>query len=320
MRINAKNPSPSYADAMILGRTILFVAAVHAVTALSLAIASTSTNAQSQDGDLLGDIGFYVTRSADTLPDIAVANDLGYVELIAANRNVDPWLPGEGTRIVLPHAHLLPDAPRRGIVINVAEQRLYYYPPRGAVQSFPIGIATDNEAVKTGVTHISAKRIRPTWIPTASVRAEDPTLPAAVPPGPNNPLGDYALNTDWDAIVIHGTNRPYGVGRRVSHGCFRLYPADIDKLFHEVEIGTQVAVVDQPAKAGWSDGVLYLEMHPTIDQAEQLESGAEVSVVEAAGLERLILDGANAEPDEVDWGLVDKAAHERSGIPTRISK
>jgi L,D-transpeptidase ErfK/SrfK len=262
----------------------------------------------------------YVVRAEDTLVDLARDNDIGYVEIIAANPGVDPWLPAPGTRVVLPSAHLLPAAPPQGIVINLPDQRLYFFAPGKPVQSFPIGVPTPDVEVQTGSSRVVAKREKPTWFPTASERIEMPELPASVPPGPDNPLGDYALYTAWTAIVIHGTNRPYGIGRRVSHGCFRLYPEDIATLYKQISIGTAVTVVDQPAKVAWANGTLYLEVHPTLDQADEIEATGKFAPEPVPGLDRLVLEAASPFPERIDWAAVDRVASARTGIPTPISR
>ena len=262
----------------------------------------------------------YTAIESDTLPDIAMRNDLGYVELRAANPEVDPWLPGAGTRIVLPSLHILPAAPMRGIVINLAEQRLYFFPPDQPVQTYPIGVPAVGTDLRTGTTQIIAKRPNPTWYPPPSVRAEDPELPLSIAPGPDNPLGEFALYTGWTDIVIHGTNHPYGIGRRVSHGCFRLYPEDIERLYKQVAVGTTVTVVDQPAKLAWIDGELYLEVHPSLAQADEIEVSGHFTQDLIAGLDRLILDAATPYPERIDWHIVDQVARERSGIATPIFK
>lgn len=270
--------------------------------------------------DVIGELPFGIrfTQADDTLPDIAVADDLGYTELAVANPLADPWLPGEGTLLLLPTAHVLPDAPRRGIVINLAEQRLYVFPRGKPAASFPIGIGTEGADIRTGQTRVRGKRNNPTWVPTENERREMPDLPASVPPGPDNPLGPLALDLEWRSIVIHGTNRPYGIGRRVSHGCFRLYNDDIRRLFDLVTVGTPVTVVDQPAKLGWSDGDLYLEIHPTVAQADELEAEGHISPAELPGLDDLILKVAGARSADVDWDLVREAERERTGLPVRI--
>lgn len=279
------------------------------------------------DDDLIGTPPFDVmfTHPEDTLPDIAVSHRIGYTELRLANPTVDPWLPAPGSLVLLPTAHVLPAGDRRGILINLADQRLYFFPPKGGVpQSFPLGIGTEGADVRVGRTTVKGKRVAPTWTPTASMRVENPDLPASIPPGDDNPLGPMALDLAWTAIAIHGTIKPYGVGRRVSHGCFRLFNEDITTLFAQVTPGTPVQVVDQPVKLGWHQGGLYLEVHPTIAQAEEIENtgrftpiddGAEVK----AQVARTVAERAGAaRVDEVDWDLVEKAVGERNGLPVRI--
>ena len=209
---------------------------------------------------------------------------------------VDPWLPVVGSEIALPMQHVLPDAPRRGIVVNLADMRLYYFrddewPP----QTFPIGIGHGVNRTPTGVTWVTARREDPTWIPPPSLRAAEPGLPAAIGPGPDNPLGAFALNLGWPNYVIHGTNRPYGIGRQVSGGCIRLYPDHIAVLFARVAVGTPVTIVDQPVKLGWFGGELYLEMHPTQSEAEAVESGRPFARGPIPGLVQLVLHAAGAE-------------------------
>jgi L,D-transpeptidase ErfK/SrfK len=273
-------------------------------------------------------VTFFVHRSAeaDTLMDIARRYDLGFVELRAANPGIDPWQAGEGRAIVLPKLHLEPPlgngaAARQGIVVNLAEMRLYLFRGVGApVTSFPIGIGRDGWETPVGVTKIVRKRKDPVWVPPASIRARDPRLPAQVPPGPNNPLGAFALNLAWPSYVIHGTNKPDGVGRRVSHGCLRLYPEDIERLFELVEVGTPVTVIDQPVKVGWIGGALYLELHPNQQQALEIELTGSFTPEPLPDLRRTIESFTERADVVVDWSLVVAAARERRGIATRISR
>lgn len=286
---------------------------------LGLILAGTAAGSAHADG-MIGQLSTHPILASDTLVDLARNNDVGFGEIAAANPGVDPWLPKPGTRVILPTAHLLPDAPERGIVINLSDQRLYFFPPGQPPQSYPIGVPTRDVPLRTGSTRVIAKRENPTWVPTASEHAEDPDLPASVPPGPDNPLGAFALYTDWTGIVIHGTNKPYGIGRRVSHGCIRLYPEDIEALFKQAPVGTPVTFVDQQAKVGWVDGSLYLEVHPTLDQAYEIETTGTFTAAPVPGLDALVLEAAVPLEEEVDWQAVDRVAKERTGLPTPISR
>jgi L,D-transpeptidase ErfK/SrfK len=271
--------------------------------------------------DLVGELKAYEAREGETLLEVARRNGLGFVELLAANPGVDPWVPGAGVALKLPTAHLLPDAPRDGIVINLAELRLYYFSaPMGPVATFPLGTGKAGRETPLGETRVVAKRANPTWVPPPSIRTERPHLPAVVPPGPDNPLGAFALDLGWDQYVIHGTNKPFGIGRRVSHGCVRLYPEDIARLFEEVSIGARVTVVDQPVKIGWSGTDLYLEVHPTQSQADEIETGQRLTPEPVPDLEALVGRAAGSEAHRVDWDAVRRVARERRGIPVQITR
>jgi L,D-transpeptidase ErfK/SrfK len=261
-----------------------------------------------------------IARHEDTLLDFAVGHDLGFIELAMANPGVDPWLPGEGTSVVLPKLHLPPDAPPRGIVLNLPEQRLYYYEGGRLLRSYPIGIGRDGHATPIGATTIVRKQENPTWYPTASARNDDPTLPAAVPPGPDNPLGDRAMYLGWRNYLIHGTNKEYGIGRRASRGCIRMYADDAEALYDGVAIGTLVTAVDQPIKVGWLDDELYIEASPTIAQVRQWEAKGKLAPARAGDIRRLVLNKAGAAADRIDWATVDRTVRERRGIPTRITR
>ena len=208
------------------------------------------------DKDYFGETEIYKAAFEDTLIHLARNNGLGFVELRAANPTLDPWIPGAGARITLPKKHLLPDAPRKGLVINLSEMRIYYFKNPGEQPlTYPISIGREGLQTPKGTTSIVRKKEGPTWRPTARMREEDPELPASVPPGPDNPLGTHAMYLGWSQYLIHGTNKPFGIGRRVSSGCMRMYPEDIVKLFPMVPVGTKVTVVDQPVKVGWIDEI-----------------------------------------------------------------
>ncbi len=292
---------------------------------LALLVLLTGASAQAAElrtrGDLIGAMRDYVIKKDEILNDVARENDLGFVALRAANPKIDPWLPGDGTEITLPTEHVLPNTPRRGIVINLADQRLYYFHGGpDSVTSYPVGIPRSMFDAHMGSTKIVRKRANPSWIPTPDLRKEEPDLPKVIPPGPDNPLGAFALYLGWQYYVIHGTNKPDGVGRRVSHGCIRLYPEDIKALFAAVKIGTPVTIVDQPVKVGWSDGALYLEVHPTQHETDEVESDGFVKDPAPLDARSVILAKAAGFSDKIDWKLVDRTVRERRGIPVRITR
>lgn len=261
-----------------------------------------------------------VVVAGDTLADLARAHGLGAVEIQAANPGIDPWRPQPGATVVLPTVHLPPDA-EAGLVINLGDMRLTHARPTGERDSYPIGIGRDGWELRAGtITRVVRKRRNPTWVPPASIRAEKPWLPASVPPGPDNPLGAYSLDLGLGLVRIHGTNLPDGVGRRVSHGCIRLYPEDIARLFPQIAVGTKVAIVDQPAKLAWLDGDLWLEIHPSQRQADAVEYRRQFPSEEVAGLEARIAAAAGPEAIRVDWGMVAWAEETRLGVPVRITR
>jgi L,D-transpeptidase ErfK/SrfK len=232
------------------------------------------------DQRVVGDDQTVTTVYEDTLYDLARTYSLGSEELIRVNPGVDPWLPGAGKSLLIPGRHILPAAPHVGIVVNLPEHRLYYYPKprRGAPQqviSYPVSIGKMDWKTPIGVTHVIGKEKDPIWIPTASVRAEhaadgDP-LPARVPPGPANPLGAFAMRlaAGDGTYLIHGTNNPIAVGLAVTHGCIRMYPEDVQALFPLIPVGTPVRIVNDPVKVVWVDGELLLEAHPPVDSQGQ---------------------------------------------------
>lgn len=260
------------------------------------------------------------TKYEDTLIEIAVAHNLGFLELAIANRGVDPWLPGEGTTIVLPNMHLPPDAAPQGLVLNLPEQRLYYYDKGKLIRSYPIGIGRDGHATPVGSTTVVRKVVNPTWYPTPSARSDDPTLPAAMPAGPDNPLGTRAMYLGWGSYLIHGTNKEFGIGRRASRGCIRMYTPDVESLYQKIPVGTKVTAVDQPVKVGWIADELYVEASPTMDQVRQWEDSGKFDAVDPASAKQRVLKAAGASADRIDWSAFDRAVSERRGIPTRVTR
>ena len=272
--------------------------------------------------DVVGSIQITISDAEDTLLDIARRYDLGYEAIVAANPSVDPWLPGDGTRIVLPTKFVLPDTPREGLVLNLASMRLFYYPkPKqgqpAMVVTHPVGIGREGWQTPEGRLRITQKVVKPTWRVPASVRREhaangDP-LPPTVPPGPDNPLGDYAMRLSKPSYLIHGTNKPYGIGMRVSHGCVRLYPEDIARLFPKVPVGTQVHIINQPYLVGWRNGVLYLEAHQPLSEDTKRWKGS------LEPMEQAIAAKSANSLHRVNWAKAETIAHEARGIPIPIS-
>jgi L,D-transpeptidase ErfK/SrfK len=273
------------------------------------------------DLSYVGEIKQHTAIYEDTFVQLARDNNLGFVELRSANPHVDPWMPGAGTEIVLPTQHLLPKAPRRGIVINLPEQRLYYFGDgTGAPVTHPIGVGREGLSTPLGTTKIVRKKIGPIWRPTPRMRAEDPKLPEEIGPGRDNPMGTHAMYLGWAEYAIHGTNKPYGIGRRSSSGCIRMYPEDIVTMFDLVPEGTQVTVVDQPVKAAWIGDELYMEAHPSMDQAFDAEENGSVSTYEFTGDDMAqVMSEAGQYAGMIDWDIVRAAIRERRGIPILIA-
>jgi L,D-transpeptidase ErfK/SrfK len=284
-----------------------------------------------KDSDLVGRVQVTIARHEDTLPDLARRFNVGYEEIVRANPGVDPWLPGEGTRIVLPTRFVLPDAPREGLVINLAAMRLFYYLPRKdknaplEVETHPIGIGKVGWSTPEGRTKIVSKVKDPSWTPPASVRKEhaengDP-LPAKVPAGPDNPLGRHMMRLGWPSYLMHGTNKPYGVGMRVSHGCIRLYPEDIARVYDEVPVGTTVTVVNQPYLLGWKGDVLYVQAYGPLDDDERdWEHGPESLRKKGAKSKSPLWKRIVAADASINWELAREDAGKPSGIPLAVSR
>jgi L,D-transpeptidase ErfK/SrfK len=267
--------------------------------------------------DLVGRLAFHRAHADDTFVDLAPRLGVGYVELVAANLGVDPWLPPAGTRLALPRVRLLPSGPREGIVVNLGDLRLYFFEPGRPPRSFPIGVAKDGHATPLGETTVTAKREKPVWIPGPSARRDG--YPAKVEPGPDNPLGEHALTLGWPGYLIHGTNDPRGVGRHSSRGCIRLYPKDIAWLFARVEPGTKVRVVNEPVKVGRAGGQLLLEVNPDAEQSLELdETGKRSSTRAPPGLRELVTRAAGKDAARLDWARIERAALRRSGVPALV--
>ena len=271
-------------------------------------------------GDLIGEPSFYVTKGDETLLDVAMERNLGIPEISALNPGVDPWVPGAETLISLPTQFILPDAPRQGIVINYGDLRLYHYRKDGSIATYAIGVGRDGFELKYGKTKIVRKTEKPTWYPTESTLRDKPWVGKVVPAGPDNPLGDYALYLGWPTYLVHGTNMPYGVGRRVSRGCIRMYPQGVEQLFAETPVGTPVTAVNQTVKLGWNMGELYLEAQPDFAQIDELEETQAISPRPVSDEDRrLILDRAGDEAYRIDWAVAEAELIKRRGIPVQIT-
>lgn len=276
---------------------------------------------------VLGEIQQIVAKHEDTFLDLGRRYGVGYEEMVAANPGVDPWLPGEGQQIVIPSRYILPDAPREGIVVSLAEHRLYYFPRSQAgetptVVTYPISVGKMDWKTPLGLTRITNKRTKPIWYPPESVRKEHAAdgrpLPKAVPPGPDNPLGQFAmrLGIPGGAYLIHGTNNPAGVGMQVTHGCIRMYPEDIEQFFPMVAVNTPVRIVHQPYKMGWKGEELYMEVHsPLVGQEDGQEEGEMHSLTH---ITRLLVSATQDRTVVIDWARAEQAFAQATGIPEPV--
>jgi len=263
------------------------------------------------------------TKYEDTLIEIARRYSLGYEELLRVNPGIDPWLPGAGTQVFIPGQRILPPGAPEGIVVNLPEHRLYYFPKPGKdgvrrVLTFPVSNGKMDWRTPLAVTRIKSKTKNPTWFPPESVRKEhrergDP-LPAAVPPGKDNPLGAHAMRLDikHGAYLIHGTNNPDAVGLPVTHGCLRLYPEDIETLFEATPVGTVVRLVNEPLKLVSVGGQIWLEVHPPVDDQGQMTD----ATLEDFERRLDMLLGKNEVA--MDWDTAIKALTERTGVPVMV--
>jgi len=266
--------------------------------------------------DVIGRLAVIRIEKGDTLPDIARHFGLGINAISTANPGVDVWVPEAGEHALLPLSFLLPDTPRKGIVVNLATMRLFQYKEDGtslSVTTYPLGIGTDERPTPTGPMHVARKAVRPTWHVPASIaedhRKKGDILPKAVPPGPENPLGEYALYLSKSGYLIHGTNKPASIGLTATNGCLRLYPENVKLLFDDTPVKTPVLIVNQPYLIGQRNGVLYLEAHAPPEPSGALESErlyAKLRTIEKKAARAL------------DWKMVKKVQAEARGIPVPI--
>jgi len=275
--------------------------------------------------DLVGSIRVATVSEEETLLDIAREQGVGQEEIVNANPSVDRWLPKPGSEVIIPGRRLLPDTARKGIVINLPEYRLYYFPEpakknaRREVITVPISVGRMDWKTPLGLTKIASKQKNPSWTPPASIRAEHEAdgdiLPQVVPPGPDNPLGAYALRLGIPGYLIHGTDKEFGVGMRVTHGCMRLLPEHVEALFRLAPVGTPVRLMNQPIKLGWGPDALYLEAHPSLEEDER---PIELQIAET--FDQITIKLA-ARPDLIlDEAAVKIAILEKSGLPVPITR
>jgi L,D-transpeptidase ErfK/SrfK len=277
-----------------------------------------------KDGSpIVGENRTITTVYADSLPELAHRYSLGYFEIIRANPGLDVWIPGAGKQVVLPGRRILPPGPREGIVVNLPEHRLYYYPPHrkgepAVVITYPVGIGKMDWRTPIGETHVIARIRHPAWYPPQSIRKEhaengDP-IPAVVPPGPDNPLGDFALRlaAGNGEYMIHGTNNPIAVGMSVTHGCIRLYPEDVAALFPLIPVGTKVWLINDPVKVAWVDGELLVEAHPPVDaEGQSIEPDLDV-------LSKLLDKALGDNTAAINWDVARATLAAASGMPTVV--
>lgn len=302
---------------------LMLLAAVVAAAPAHAAVYPFPTGA----GNIVGHVRVVTARADDTLLDIARHYDVGYREIVAANPHVNPWLPGAGTRVVVPTEYILPPRPWRGIIINVPERRLYYFPPVTArhptprVYTFPVGIFQPGWPDPLGTTRIVAKQRMPHWVVPEDIRAQSAAagnpLPRVVPPGAQNPMGELALETGFPEIYIHGTSRPWGVGMRPSHGCFHMYPENAVTLFRMVPVGTPVRIIDAPYRVGQRSGLrLYLErFKPLAAYHPHGPPGARAAL---HAIRRYMK--RSRQHWAVDWARVRRIARREEPIPTPVSQ
>ncbi len=262
-------------------------------------------------------------KQEDTLLDVARRYNIGQNEILLVNPEVDRWLPGTKASILIPSSRILPDTPRKGLTLNLPEYRLYYFSSDNKnVITHPVSIGRQDWNTPLGQTKVIQKKADPTWTPPESIKKEhaekgDP-LPDVVPAGPDNPLGLFALRLGIPGYLIHGTNKPYGVGMRVSHGCVRMYPEDIEKLFPEVKLGMPVNIINQPVKVGWFNKKIYIEVHP---QLEGEELAYDVLYEKTMELIKKTFFKHNYQQElVVEAQSLRKALEQKNGLPVAITR
>ena len=326
------------------------IRALHVILALSLLllhVANAEIYELPPEGyDVIGAVSTIAARREDTLVDIARRHGLGYQDIVRANPEVNVWVPGEGTEVILPTQYVLPPGPRDGVVLNLAEYRLYYFPKvkegeTAYVMTYPISIGRMDWETPLGKTSVISKVRNPSWYVPQSVLdehiADGNPLPRIVPPGPDNPLGKYAMRLGLPGYLIHGTNRPAGVGMRVTHGCVRMFPEDIEFLFGKIDLNTAVRIINEPIKMGWSGNDLVMEVHPVLEVVLPEVAGEAVDEATDENAEDVLdvvvetkdpltyvteqfIETTAERPGQLDWDRVEQLVNRSEGIPTSVGQ
>ena len=269
-----------------------------------------------REDDVIGRLAAIILEKGDSLPDIARHFSLGINTVSAANPGVDIWVPEARGTILLPLSFVLPDTPRKGIVINLAAMRLFYFKKDGeqlTVSTYPVGIGSTEQPTPMGRMYITRKKFQPTWYVPAVIakdhRKKGDPLPAKIPPGPLNPLGEYALYLSKSGYLVHGTNKPASIGLRATYGCLRLYPEDIKRLYKNTPVKTPVRIVNQPYLVGQRDGIIYIQAHKPFEASDSAE------------LKKAYTKLRNIEKKTghaLDWKKVEKEVAEARGFPVPL--
>lgn len=272
-------------------------------------VAACATTSECKAVEVFGALCERVVLPDESLIEMAREFDVGFNEIEAANPGLDAFVPKVGATVTIPTMWIVPRAAAPGrVVVNLSEMRLYQFPAKGGpITTYPVGIGTEGWTTPVGTFKVVQKQVNPPWYPPASIRKEEPDLPAMVPPGPENPLGTHALRLDRGSILIHGTDKPFGVGRRASHGCLRLYPEDIPVLFEKVRVGAEVRIVREPVKVGVKGGRVLVEVHEDEDAGVDLAKEAK-RIVAKRGLAGI-----------VDAGRLAAAVKEARGYPVDVT-
>jgi len=272
--------------------------------------------------EVIGENLIYKAGEEDTLLDISRHFGLGFIEIFAANPGIDTWLITPNEEVIIPNFKIIPRTPtQEGIIVNLAQMRVYYFKDKDKEPiTFPIGIGREGLQTPVGQTRIVSKREKPTWSPTDRMREEKEWLPKVIPAGEHNPLGVHALYLGWPTFLMHGTNKPWAIGRRVSSGCMRMYPKHVKQLFENVEVGTKVTIVNQPILVGIKDNDLYLEANPTATQGNDIEMKGEFTHTELTdAVKDVITKAAGDKASEIKWDIVKQVMLERRGYAIKIN-